>query len=150
MALSDEVARRKQELMARAGEAALRDAVAELTLSPEEKAARKAQSAASDRIRLAKLVLGVTAALVVVIVLLKVFAALWIYGIALVLAAGVGTVGYLVARPKIEALRARWTAARTARARTLEAAAREAEVARRAEAEHRQLEDELARLKRGG
>ncbi len=150
MALSDEVARRKQELMARAGEAALRDAVAELTLSPEEKAARKAQSAASDRIRLAKIVLGVTAALVVVIVLLKVFAALWIYGIALVLAAGVGTVGYLVARPKIEALRARWTAARTARARALEAAAREAEVARKAEAEHRQLEDELARLKRGG
>lgn len=150
MALSEEVARRKQQLVAKAGEAALRDMVDTLTLSPEERAAREAQRAASNRGLYAKVALGATVALVALIVLLKVFASLWLYGIALVALAGLGVVLYFVGRPRLEALRARWQAARTAKAQAQEAAAREAEAARKVEAERQQIEDELARLKRRG
>lgn len=150
MALSDEVARRKQQLVAKAGEAALRDMVDTLTLSPEERAAREAQRAASNRVLYAKVALGATVALVALLVLMKVFAALWLYGIALVVLAGLGVVLYFVGRPKLEALRARWQAARAAKAQAQQAAAREAEAARKVEAERQQIEDELARLKRRG
>ena len=117
-------------------------------LPPEEKAAREAQRAAGNRVLYAKVALGATVTLVALLVLMKVFAALWLYGIALVVLAGLGVVVYFVGRPKLEALRARWQAARTAKARAREAAAREAEAARKVEAERQQLEDELARLKR--
>ena len=150
MALSDEVARRKQQLVAKAGEAALRDMVDTLTLSPEERAAREAQRAAGNRVLYAKVALGATVALVALLVLMKVFAALWLYGIALVVLAGLGVVLYFVGRPKLEALRARWQAARAAKAQAQQAAAREAEAARKVEAERQQIEDELARLKRRG
>jgi len=148
MALSEEIQRKQQALVEQAGKAVLRDLVDDLTLTPEAKAARKAQEATGNRLRLAKIVAAVTAVLVLVIVVMKVFAALWIYGIALVLLAGVGTVVFLVARPRIEALRARWKAARAARELARTAVAREAEAARQAQAEKQQLEDELARLKR--
>jgi hypothetical protein len=150
MAMSDEVARRKQQLVAKAGEAALRDMVDTLTLSPEERAAREAQRAAGNRVLYAKVALGATVALVALLVLMKVFAALWLYGIALVVLAGLGVVLYFVGRPKLEALRARWQAARAAKAQAQQAAAREAEAARKVEAERQQIEDELARLKRRG
>ncbi len=148
--MSDEVARRKQQLVAKAGEAALRDMVDTLTLSPEERAAREAQRAAGNRVLYAKVALGATVALVALLVLMKVFAALWLYGIALVVLAGLGVVLYFVGRPKLEALRARWQAARAAKAQAQQAAAREAEAARKVEAERQQIEDELARLKRRG
>jgi fatty acid desaturase len=150
MALSDEVARRKQQLVAKAGEAALRDMVDTLTLSPEERAAREAQRAASNRVLYAKVALAATAVLVALLVLMKVFAALWLYGIALVVLGGLGVVLYFVGRPKLDALRARWQTARIAKVRIQEAAAREAEAARQVEAERQQIEDELARLKRRG
>jgi hypothetical protein len=53
-----------------------------LTLSPEEKAAREAQRAAGNRVLYAKVALGATVTLVALLVLMKVFAALWLYGIA--------------------------------------------------------------------
>ena len=72
MALSEEVARRKQQLVAKAGEAALRDMVDTLTLSPEEKAAREAQRVAGNRVLYAKVALGATVALVALLSLIHI------------------------------------------------------------------------------
>ena len=146
MALSDEVERRKQQLVEQAGKAMLdktvKGVIDDLTLSPEEKAKRAAVDEAGSKTRLVKVVLGVTAALVAGIVILKVLAAVWMYGIALIVLAGLGTAGYLVARPKLEAMKQQRLEA--ANQRELERTA--ADRAKAAAAQ--KLEDDLARLKR--
>ena len=159
MALSDEVERRKQQLVEQAGKAmvdrTVKGVIDDLTLSPAEKAKRAEDDEAGSKTRLVKIVLAVTGALVAGIVVLKVLAAVWMYGIALIVIAGLGTAGYLVARPKLAALQQRRLAATAARelertaderARAAAAAVAAAEKAK-ADAAQR-LEDELARLKR--
>jgi hypothetical protein len=146
MALSDEVERRKQQLVEQAGKAMLdktvKGVIDDLTLSPEEKAKRQADDEAGSKTRLVKVVLGVTAALVAGIVILKVLAAVWMYGIALIVLAGLGTAGYLVARPKLEAMKQQRLEARNQR--ELERTADDRAKAAAAQ----KLEDDLARLKR--
>jgi len=159
MALSDEVERRKQQLVEQAGKAMLdktvKGVIDDLTLSPEEKAKRAAVDEAGSKTRLVKVVLGVTAALVAGIVILKVLAAVWMYGIALIVLAGLGTAGYLVARPKLEAMKQQRLEAanqreleRTAADRAKAADDAMAAVERSKAAAAQKLEDDLARLKR--
>jgi hypothetical protein len=159
MALSDEVERRKQQLVEQAGKAMLdktvKGVIDDLTLSPEEKAKRAADDEAGSKTRLVKVVLGVTAALVAGIVILKVLAAVWMYGIALIVLAGLGTAGYLVARPKLEAMKQQRLEARNQREleRTADDRAKAADEAKAAAerskaAAAQKLEDDLARLKR--
>jgi hypothetical protein len=159
MALSDEVERRKQQLVEQAGKAMLdktvKGVIDDLTLSPEEKAKRAADDEAGSKTRLVKLVLGVTAALVAGIVILKVLAAVWMYGIALIVLVGLGTAGYLVARPKLEAMKQQRLEAATKREleRTADDRAKAADEAKAAAerskaAAAQKLEDDLARLKR--
>lgn len=159
MALSDEVERRKQQLVEQAGKAMLdktvKGVIDDLTLSPEEKAKRAADDEAGSKTRLVKVVLGVTAALVAGIVILKVLAAVWMYGIALIVLAGLGTAGYLVARPKLEAMKQQRLEAATQREleRTADDRAKAADEAKAAverskAAAAQKLEDDLARLKR--
>ena len=159
MALSDEVERRKQQLVEQAGKAMLdktvKGVIDDLTLSPEEKAKRAADDEAGSKTRLVKIVLGVTGALVAGIVVLKVLAAVWMYGIALIVLAGLGTAGYLVARPKLEAMKQQRLEARNQREleRTADDRAKAADEAKAAverskAAAAQKLEDDLARLKR--
>ena len=159
MALSEEVERRKHQLVDQAGKAmvdrAVKGVIDDLTLSPEEKAKRAADDEAGSKTRLVKVVLGVTAALVAGIVILKVLAAVWMYGIALIVLAGLGTAGYLVARPKLEAMKQQRLEAknqreleRTADDRAKAADEAKAVVERSKAAAAQKLEDDLARLKR--
>jgi hypothetical protein len=154
MAAKDTVEKAKEKLIADAGKAMIKGMVDDLTLSPEEKAAKDAEDEGKRRSRMIKIILGVTGAIVAGIVVMKVLAAVWMYGIALVVLLGLGGVGYLAARPKLEAMKVRRL--EKAKAKELErtAAARAAaEVQAKVDAENKakaakqKLEDDLARLK---
>jgi len=158
MAVADEVAkaadRAKQKLVEEAGRAMVKGAIDDLTLTPEEREAKAKEKAAGDKSMLIKAILGVTGVVVAGIVIMKVLAALWLYGIALVVIAGLGGVGYLVARPKIEAFKQQRLAAQQQRLAAKaeadsvrERAAAEAAVEAQKRAAQQRLEDELAKLK---
>lgn len=142
----------KQKLAALAGKSMARNAlqgvVDDLTLSPEEKQQRDDERAATNKMRLVKVILGVTFAGVALLTLMSLFAKLWAYAVILMVLAGVGGAGYLVVKPKLKA----WNDQRLAGARA-EQAEREARAAVTAAAEQKalaakKLEDDLARLKK--
>lgn len=147
MALADELAKSKQKLVNEAGAALVRKAVDDLTLSPEEKARRAAEAEAASRLRLVKLILGGVGVLVIGIVIMRLLARLWLWGIGLLIVGGVGAAAWLAFKPQLEAWKAKRLAARAEAEAARAAAAREA-AAKKAEADAKQkLEDELARLK---
>ncbi|MBI1945197.1 MAG: hypothetical protein HYS27_05850 [Deltaproteobacteria bacterium] len=137
-----------------AGKAMAKRALDDLTLSPEEKQQREQQDQAKSRSRKIKLILGGVIAVVAVLSLMSVLAALWKYAIGLLLVLGVGGAGWLFAKPKLKALKARATARLEARkieeraAAELEAkAAAEKAAADAVKAKQQKLEDELQALK---
>lgn len=152
MALVDELEKTKQKLIEDAGRATLERAVGravtDLTLTPEQKAARDATDEAASRTRLVKVILGGVFVVVAGIVVMKLLAKLWFFGIGLVLVGGLGAAGYLVAKPQIDAFQKRRLADRAAaeEARTADDRARAAEQA--TAAAKQKLEDDLARLKK--
>lgn len=125
-----------------------RSAIEDLTLSPEEKAAKDQASAADRKKLLVKVILGATVVLVVGITLMNLFAKLWLYLVGLVFLAGVAGAGYLLVKPKLAA----WNEKRLAGARA--AAEEEARASGLKKAEEqkllaqKKLEDDLARLKK--
>ena len=148
MALADELAKSKQKLVNEAGRALVQKAVNDLTLSPEEKASRAADDEAASRLRMVKVVLGGVFVLVVFIVIMRLLARLWLWGIGLLILGGVGAATWFALKPQLEAWKAKRLVARTVAEAARTAADREAKN-RKAEAEARQkLDDELARLKR--
>ncbi len=137
-----------------AGKAMAKRALDDLTLSPEEKERRAKEDEGKRRSRKVKLILGGVVAVVAVLSLMSVLAALWKYAVGLLLVLGLGGAGWLVAKPKLQALKARATArleARRADERAADEAAAKASAeqaaADAARAKHQKLEDELAALK---
>jgi hypothetical protein len=151
MGLEDE----KQKLALKAGKELAQRALETLTMTDEEKQKRAEEDAQKRKILLVKVILGATAVVAGGITLVSLFAAMWPYLVALVVMAGIGGAGYLVAKPKLKA----WTEARTAGDR-LEAAEREKLEAVKAVEQQKllvekqkvaaakKLEDDLARLKK--
>ncbi|MDP2342780.1 MAG: hypothetical protein Q8O67_17625 [Deltaproteobacteria bacterium] len=151
MGLEDE----KQKLALKAGKDFAQRALENLTMTEEEKAARAEEDAQKRKILLVKIILGATAVVAGGITLVSLFAAMWPYLVALIVMAGIGGAGYLVAKPKLKA----WNEARTAGDR-LEAAEREKLEAVKAVEQQKllvekqkvaaakKLEDDLARLKK--
>jgi hypothetical protein len=143
MALADELEKSKQKLVNEAGRALVQKTIDDLTLSPEEKARRAAEDEAASRMRMVKLILGGVGILVVGVVIMRLLARLWLWGIALVVVGGVAAAAWFAFKPQLEAFKAKRLAARA------EAAAARDAAARKAEADAKQkLEDELARLKK--
>ena len=138
----------KARLAVDAAKKVAQSAIEDLTLSPEEKQKKDEQSSADRKKLLIKVVLGATVVAVVGITLMNLFARLWIYGVGLVVLAGVGGAGYLYAKPKLAA----WNDRRLAGARAEAAEAeREAGLARAEQQKQlaaKKLEDDLARLKK--
>lgn len=138
-----------------AGKEMARRALEDIGLSDEEKAARDQQRQAARKKTLIKLgVVGVVGVLLV-LSLMSVLAKLWMYGLGLLVVAGVGGAGWFALKPKIAALKQRAVARLEAKKRAeeaerlqLEAAAREKAAADARAAKERKLEDELAALKR--
>lgn len=137
-----------------AGKAMAKRALDDLTQSPEEKQQRAQEDEAKRRSRKIKLILGGVIAVVAVLSLMSVLAALWKYAIGLLLVLGIGGAGWLFAKPRLLALKARATARLEAR-KAEERAATEAEARVAAEkaaadavrAKEQKLEDELQALK---
>jgi cytoskeletal protein RodZ len=95
-----------------------------------------------------KLILGGVGILVVGVVIMRLLARLWLWGIALVVVGGVAAAAWFAFKPQLEAFKAKRLAARAEADAARTAAARDA-AARKAEADAKQkLEDELARLKK--
>jgi len=148
MALADELEKSKQKLVNEAGRALVKKTIEDLTLSPEEKARRAAEDEAASRLRMVKLILGGVFVLVVGVVIMRLLARLWLWGIALLIVGGVGAAAWFAFKPQLEAWKAKRLAARAEAEAARTAADREA-AARKAEADAKQkLEDELARLKK--
>jgi hypothetical protein len=148
MALADELEKSKQKLVNEAGRALVQKTIDDLTLSPEEKARRAAEDEAASRMRMVKLILGGVGILVVGVVIMRLLARLWLWGIALVVVGGVAAAAWFAFKPQLEAFKAKRLAARAEADAARTAAARDA-AARKAEADAKQkLEDELARLKK--
>jgi hypothetical protein len=154
MVVKDQVAQAKERLIKDAGKAMVKGMVDDLTLSPEERAAKDAADEGERRSRMIKIILAITGAIVAGIVVMKVLAAVWMYGIALVVLLGLGGVGYLAARPKIEAFKTQRLEKKAAAELERTAASRRAaELQAKADAEaavaaaKKKLEDDLARLK---
>jgi hypothetical protein len=148
MALADELEKSKQKLVNEAGRALVQKTIDDLTLSPEEKARRAAEDEAASRLRMVKLILGGVGVLVVGVVIMRLLARLWLWGIALLIVGGVAAAAWFAFKPQLEAFKAKRLAARAEADAARTAAAREA-AARKAEADAKQkLEDELARLKK--
>lgn len=148
MAVADELEKSKQKLVKEAGRALVKKTIDDLTLSSEEKAHRDAEDEAASRLRMVKLILGGVGVLVVGIVIMRLLARLWLWGIGLVILGGVGAAAWFAFKPRLEAFKAKRLAARAEAEAARGAAAREA-AARKAEADAKQkLEDELARLKK--
>ena len=137
-----------------AGKAMAQRALDDLTLTPEEKARREAESARKRRNLKIKLAIGGVVGVVVLLSAMSVLAALWKYALLLLFVAGVGGAGYWFARPKIAALKQKATARLEARKleerATAEAEARVAAEKAAADAaakKKQKLEDDLAALK---
>jgi hypothetical protein len=148
-----------QKVALSAGKDLARRALDDLTLSPEQKAARDQQAARTTKKRLVLGVVAVTAVAVVGIGLLQLLASLWLWAIGFVVVAGVLGVVALLVKPRIDAIVARVRGAHAERtARALAAARQKEQQQAEAEAHAREqaakaqaaqkLEDELARLKR--
>lgn len=138
-----------------AGKEMARRALEDIGLSAEEKAAREEERQAARKKALLKWgVVGVVG-VVLVLSLMSVLAKLWMYGLGLLVVAGVGALGYFALKPKIAALKQRVTARLEAKKRAeeaerlrLEAAAREKAAADALAAKQKKLEDDLAALKK--
>ena len=137
-----------------AGKAMAKRALDDLTLSPEQKQQRAHEDEAKRRSRKIKIILGGVIGIVAVLSLMSVLAALWKYAVGLLLVLGIGGAGWLFAKPKLAALKARATARLEAK-KADERAASEAEAKAKAEAaaadaaraKQQKLEDDLAALK---
>ena len=148
MSVEQKLAEQKDRLVVEAGKAMARRALDDLTLSPEEKAARAAEDEATRKKRLVKIVLGAVVGLVVVIGVLRLMAALWVYAILAVVVGGIGTLGYFAVQPKLEAVKQRRLADAAAAEEARTADARAAAAARAVADQQQKLDDDLARLKR--
>jgi hypothetical protein len=153
--VADPVENAKNRLMETAAKDVARRALEDLTLPPEEKQRRDVERAGATRKRNIKLVLGLTAVVVVGIGVMTLLARLWFYAMALAVVGGVGFAGYLAVRPRVLELRAArerkqlaaaQEAQREATERHAKDAAQAAADAKLAEA--RKLEDQLAALKK--
>jgi len=138
-----------------AGRAMARRALDDLTLSPDERAARDAAAARATKKKLVLAVVGVTVVAVVGIGLLQLIASLWLYAIGFAVIAGVVGVGALLLKPRLDAWKARLLSARQAKEADALVAAQQQQQAQAAAAAAaakqqaaQKLEDELARLKR--
>lgn len=148
MSIEDKVSAQKDRLVVEAGKAMARRAIDDLTLSPQEKTARAAQDEAGKKQRLVKIVLGAVVGIVVVIGVLRLMAALWVYAILAVVVGGIGTLGYFALQPKLEAAKQRRLADAAAAEEARTADARAAAAAKAVADQKQKLDDELARLKR--
>jgi hypothetical protein len=146
--LKDVVTEQKERLVVEASKAMAKKAIDDLTLSPEERAARDAEAAAGRSKQIVKVVIGGVVALVVVVVGLRLAFALW----KLFLLAGiVGAVGagvWFTFKPQLTAWQQRRLAEQNARELERTASARAEAEANAARAAQQKLDDDLARLKR--
>lgn len=138
----------KARLAVDAAKKVARSAIEDLTLTEEEKQKKDEQSSADRKKLLIKVVLGLTVVAVVGITLMNLFARLWIYGVGLVVIAGVGGAGYLYAKPKLTAWNDRRLAGSRAQAAEEERLAGLARVEQQKQLAQKKLEDDLARLKK--
>ncbi len=148
MSLDNKVSEQKERLMLEAGRAMARRAVDDLTMSPEEKAARAAEDEAGKKKRLVKIVLGAVVGVVVVVGVLRLMAALWVYAILAAVVGGIGALGYFALQPKLEAMKQRRLADAAAAQDARTADARAAAATKAVADQKQKLDDELARLKR--
>ena len=155
MVLDDE----KQKLALQAGKQMAQRALDSLTMTEEEKAQQAKEDADKRKMLLVKVILGVTAVIVVGITVMSLVATMWPYLVALIAVAGVSGAGYLVLKPKVQARLQAWNEKRTEgdRLKAAEQAARDqvaaAEkhkqlVAQQKLDAHKKLDDDLARLKK--
>ncbi len=147
MALEEAADSAKRKFVEQAGKAMVKNAIDDLTLSPEQKAARDAENEKTNRMRLVKIILAVMAVVVGGVVLMKLMAQLWLYAIGFVVVAGLAGAGYLVGKPKLAALKQARLAAAAAREEERTRDEREQAAANKVKAEKQKLEDDLARLK---
>jgi len=148
MSVEQKLNEQKDRLVVEAGKTMARRALDDLTLSPEEKAAREAEAEANKKKRLVKVVLGAVVGIVVVIGALRLMAALWVYAILAVVVGGIGTLGYFAVQPKLAAMKQRRLADAVAAEEARTADARAAAAAKAVADQKQKLDDELARLKR--
>ncbi len=123
-------------------------AIDDLTLSPEERAARDAAAAAGRSKQLLKVVLGGVVALVIVVVGLRLALALWKLALLVGVVGAVGAGVWFTFKPQITAWQQRRLAEKHARELERTATARAEAEANVARAAQQKLDDELARLKR--
>jgi hypothetical protein len=138
-----------------AGRDAARSALDDVLLGPDEKAARQAARARVQKRRLVVAVVVATVTGIGVIALFQLLASLWLWAMGFVVVAGVVGVAAVLLKPRVDALRVRLGAGRAARAAKQQALAQAEQqrhalvaAAQKEEQAQRQLDDELARLKR--
>lgn len=146
--LKEAVAEQKERLVVEAGKAMAKKAIDDLTLTPEERAAREAEVAASRSQQMVKVIIGGVVALIVVVVGLRLAFALWKLLLLVGVVGAIGAGVWFTFKPQLTAWQQRRLAERTARELERTAQARAEAEANAARAAQQKLDDELARLKR--
>jgi hypothetical protein len=146
--LKEAVSEQKERLVLEAGKAMAKKAIDDLTLSPQERAARDADAAAARSKQIVKVVIGGVVALIVVVVGLRLAFALWKLFLLVGIVGAVGAGVWFTFKPQLTAWQQRRLAEQNARELQRTAASRAHAEAHAARAAQQKLDDDLARLKR--
>ncbi|HEY4221886.1 MAG TPA: hypothetical protein VGO62_11090 [Myxococcota bacterium] len=138
----------KSDMLVNAGKDLAKRALSDLGLSDEEKQQRDLERSAARKKTLIKYGLIGVFGIAVVLSLMSVLAHLWMYALAFLVVAGIGTAGFFYVKPKVLALKNRAAKSLQEKNEADVVVQKEQAVVDAASAKKQKLEDELAALKR--